>query len=34
MKLPKAAKGKKLTGSITASTGTASVTKPYAFAIR
>jgi hypothetical protein len=34
MKLPKTAKGKKLTGSITASAGTASVTKPYAFAIR
>jgi hypothetical protein len=34
MKLPKAAKGKKLTGSITASAGTASVTKPYAFPIR
>jgi hypothetical protein len=34
MKLPKAAKGKKLTGSIMASAGTASVTKPYAFAIR
>jgi hypothetical protein len=34
MKLPKAAKGKKLAGSITAAAGTATVTKPYAFAIR
>ena len=34
MRLPKTAKGKKLTGSITASAGTAKVAKPYAFAIR
>jgi hypothetical protein len=34
MRLPKAAKGKRLTGSITATSGTAKVAKPYAFAIR
>jgi hypothetical protein len=34
MRLPKGAKGKKLSGSITATAGSASVSKPYAFAIR
>lgn len=34
MRLPKAAKGKRLTGSITATAGTARVAKPYAFVIR
>ena len=34
MRLPKAAKGKRLSGSITATSGTAKVAKPYAFAIR
>jgi hypothetical protein len=34
MRLPKAAKGKRLTGTITATAGTAKVTKPYTFAIR
>jgi hypothetical protein len=34
MRLPKAAKGKRLTGTITAAAGTAKVSKPYAFAIR
>lgn len=34
MRLPKTAKGKRLTGTITASAGTAKIAKPYAFAIR
>ena len=34
MRLPKTAKGKRLTGTITATAGTAKVAKPYGFAIR